>query len=80
MKKTIIAALLAAAFAVPALAEDYATLEAKLDDAMATVQVDETTKGKVEGFKADAEAKSKAGDAAGSMQALKDALALLGVK
>lgn len=81
MRKTILAALLAAALAGPAFAaDDYAGLVMKLDEAMKTAQLDEATKAKIDGLKAEGEAKSKAGDAEGSMASLKEALALVGVQ
>lgn len=79
MKKTMLAAFVAALLAGPALAEDYASLTAKLDTAMAATQADEVTMSKVASLKAEGEAKSKAGDAEGSMKSLEEALKLLGV-
>jgi hypothetical protein len=81
MKKTMLAAFLAAVLGGAALAaDDYAGLVMKLDEAMKTTQVDEATKAKIDGLKAEGEAKSKAGDAEGSMKSLKEALALIGVQ
>jgi hypothetical protein len=81
MKKTILAAILSAALGAAALAaDDYAGLLTKLDEAMKTTQVDEATKAKIDGLKAEGEAKSKAGDAEGSMKSLQEALLLLGVQ
>ena len=79
MKKFVLAAALVAALATPALANQCPTLMKKIDDAMATAQVDEATKTTIMTLYNKGKAEHEAGDHAASEADLKAALKLLGM-
>jgi hypothetical protein len=79
MKKYVLAAALVAALATPALATHCPTLMKKIDDAMATTQVDEATKTTVMALYEKGKAEHAAGDHAASEADLNEALKLLGM-
>ena len=79
MKKLIITAVLIAAFATPALANQCPSLMKKVDEAMATTQVDEATKTKVMALYEKGKTEHAAGEHAASEADLNEALKLLGM-
>ena len=79
MKKLIITAALIAALATPALANQCPSLMKKVDEAMATTQVDEATKTKVMALYEKGKTEHAAGEHAASEADLNEALKLLGM-
>jgi hypothetical protein len=79
MKKLILAAAVAAFLATPAFATHCPSLMKKIDDTMATTQVDDATKTKVMALYDSGKAAHEAGDHAKSEADLNEALKLLGV-
>jgi len=79
MKKFVIAAALIAALATPALANQCPKLMKKVDEAMATTQVDEATKTEVMALYEKGKAEHASGDHAASEADLNAALKLLGM-
>ena len=79
MKKLIITAALIAALATPALAKQCPSLMKKVDEAMATTQVDEATKTKVMALYEKGKTEHAAGEHAASEADLNEALKLLGM-
>ena len=79
MKKIIIAAALIAALATPALAMKCPSIMKKIDEAMATTQVDEATKTKVMALYETGKTAHAAGDHATAEADLNEALKLLGM-
>ena len=79
MKKFILAAALVAALATPALAMKCPTIMKKIDEAMATTQVDAATKTKVMALYETGKTAHAAGDHATAEADLNEALKLLGM-
>ena len=79
MKKLIITAALIAALATPALAHQCPTLMKKIDEAMATAQVDDATKTQIMALYDKGKAEHEAGDHDASVTDLNAALKLLGM-
>lgn len=79
MKKLILAAVLSAAFAGPALAHQCPSLMGKIDEAMKTASVDDATKTKIMDLYAKGKAEHEAGDHDSSEKDLNEALKLLGM-
>jgi len=79
MKKFVIAAALIAALATPAFAKQCPKLMQKIDEAMATAQIDEATKTTVMALYEKGKAEHAAGDHAASEADLNEALKLLGM-
>ena len=79
MKKLIITAALIAALATPALANQCPSLMKKVDEAMATTQVDDATKAQIMAFYDKGKAEHEAGDHDASVADLNAALKLLGM-
>ena len=79
MKKLILAALMTAALAVPAFANQCPAIMAKIDEAMKTATVDDATKAKITELSARGKTEHDAGDHAASVATLNEAMALLGM-
>jgi len=79
MKKFVIAAALIAALASPAFAKQCPKLMKKIDEAMATAQVDDATKTKIMALYDKGKAEHESGDHAASEADLNEALKLLGM-
>jgi hypothetical protein len=79
MKKTLIAAFVAALFASPAFAAQCPTLIKKIDDALATASVDDATKAKATELRNKAQSEHDAGDHAASEASANEALKTLGM-
>lgn len=79
MKRLILAAMMTAAFAVPAYAKQCPALMGKIDEAMKMATVDDATKTKVMELYETGKAAHGSGDHEASEKALNEALALLGM-
>ena len=79
MKKFILAAAMIAVLAMPALAKQCPSLMKRVDEAMATTQVDEATKTKVMALYEKGKTEHAAGEHAASEADLNEALKLLGM-
>ena len=79
MKKLILAAVLTAAFAGPALAHQCPALMGKIDEAMKTASLDDATKGKIMELYAKGKTEHESGDHDASEKDLGEALKLLGM-
>lgn len=77
MKKFVLAAALAAALASPAFAGQCPAIMKKIDEAMATAQIDEATKTKVMALYDKGKAEHAAGEHAASVASLNEAMDLL---
>jgi len=78
MKKLVLAAVLSAAFAMPALANQCPALIQKAEEAMKTASLDDATKTKVTELIAKGKSEHEAGQHDQSVTDLNEALKLLG--
>jgi opacity protein-like surface antigen len=78
MKKIILGAVLAIAFATPTLAHDCPNLMGQFEAALTTTTVDDATKASAQALYDTGKAAHEAGDHDASVAALTEALALLG--
>ncbi len=78
MKKFILAAVFATGLATSAFANQCPTLMLKIDEAMKTASLDDTTKAKIQALYDSGKAAHESGDHAKSEQDLGEALKLLG--